>query len=243
MSTLGEHEQTPHGKCDGGRRLGRGREPAAPAHGGTEGRGEKGLDGKDGKEGERGNPRMDGEDGPRGHDGEGGEGGKDGKKSTDGMIERDGDDGKKCDRGDCGDSGADGKDGKEMDAVSGFWAIKMHEDCYGQTVLVGPEGKIWYWKVMAMGMKNFFWVYQRFMDRVIELIPTAKAYMDDVTGRDNTYEDHYCMLEDLMYGFWGVALRLRKCNLFNVKLDMIGHGVKGTSRKLGKRSFRRHRGV
>ena len=107
-----------------------------------------------------------------------------------------------------------------FDCASGFWIIPMEKDSRKFTVFVDPCGKLWQWKVMAMGMKNSGWIFQKMINRVLGLeadvdgIPSStmgrRAYLDDVTVKGESFEGHLEELDavlSMMYA-WGISLRL-----------------------------------
>lgn len=94
----------------------------------------------------------------------------------------------------------------KLDATKGYWGIPLHPDTIPLTAFSTPFGK-YEFTVMAFGMESAVSCYQRFMDKKLEKIDEAGAYVDDVdVSTQGTFAHHLKVLED-------VFKVMRECNL------------------------------
>ena len=97
-----------------------------------------------------------------------------------------------------------------LDLSSGFWALPIAEEDQHKTAFTGPNGEVYIWRKAAMGLSNSPAACQRFMAKVLEGVPGASVYIDDITMYSRTWRKHVRTIR-------AVFQRLKQANL-KVKL-------------------------
>lgn len=79
-----------------------------------------------------------------------------------------------------------------LDAKSGFWQLRLHENTKPLTAFTCPPQKQYEWNVLPFGLKQAPSIYQRFMDSILAgLEDFCLAYIDDIIIFSKTNEsDH-----------------------------------------------------
>ena len=86
-----------------------------------------------------------------------------------------------------------------MDAFSGYNQIKMSEDDQEKTAFITSQG-LYYYKVMAFGLKNIGAAYQRLVNRMFnkQIGRNMEVYLDDMLVKSKEESVH---LDDLKETF------------------------------------------
>lgn len=83
------------------------------------------------------------------------------------------------------------------------------------------------WKYLPFGLKNAPSEFQRVLDRALEGLPFAKAYVDDILVFSDSLEEHHRHLQQVFDRLREVNLTLHplKCSFFQSKVAYLGHMV------------------
>jgi hypothetical protein len=127
-----------------------------------------------------------------------------------------------------------------IDAVRGYWQIKLAEESQPITATLVAEGKA-VWLVMPFGLKNAGATFQRAMDKIFENFSPDEIviYVDDITpftlpseggeeknerGVRKDVAEHLELLERVFQraGESNLMVKIDKCNFFSKKAKLLG---------------------
>ncbi len=124
-----------------------------------------------------------------------------------------------------------------MDVQSAFWKVRVAERDVNKTAFAVPGIGHFEWLKMPFGLINASSTFQRLIDKVLENMEFAKAYIDDVIVFSRSWEKHLghlnVVLDRLLAS--GLKLKLKKCIFAASKiavLDSIVSGVHPDPEKL-----------
>lgn len=113
-----------------------------------------------------------------------------------------------------------------IDAMKGFWQLKMHEDSKKYTAFSTPLGKF-VWKVMPMGLHSSPSWWQYCMDKAFSeaLLQYFMMYVDDGIVYSTTFDDHLKQLDHILSLSKSVGLTLskKKCKFGYEELKLLGY--------------------
>jgi ADP-ribose pyrophosphatase YjhB (NUDIX family) len=115
-----------------------------------------------------------------------------------------------------------------LDALWGYWQIRMSEDSIEKTAIRTPLGS-YEFLVMPFGLVNAPSTFQRFMETALKpyLLKFCMVYIDDIIIFSKTEQEHLehvrLILETL--NKFQVKIKLSKCEFFKIKLDFLGHVI------------------
>ncbi|UJT32103.1 polymerase [Soymovirus malvae] len=113
-----------------------------------------------------------------------------------------------------------------LDAKSGYWQLRLHENTKPLTAFSCPPQKHYEWNVMPFGLKQAPAIYQDFMDRNLEgLEQFCLAYIDDIlifTKKDKI--DHLEKLEIVLNRIKerGLIISQKKSKIACEELEYLG---------------------
>ena len=115
-----------------------------------------------------------------------------------------------------------------LDALYGYWQVRMAEDSIEKTSIRTPLGA-YEFLVMPFGLCNAPATFQRFMESVLRehLLKYCMVYIDDIIIYSKTAEEHLQHIEAVLHTLkeHSVCIKWQKCHFFNVKLHFLGHIV------------------
>ena len=113
-----------------------------------------------------------------------------------------------------------------LDLRSGYWQLGLAPEARQWTAFQA-EGETYEWNVVPFGLKNAPTVFQQFMRAVVQGIPSAHVYLDDIiiatTTREENVRDVCRVLQKLRDN--NLRCKLSKCEFFETEIDYLGHRV------------------
>ena len=119
-----------------------------------------------------------------------------------------------------------GKVFSTLDLFSGYWQVRMAEECKEKTTFVCRYGTFKF-EVMPFGLMNAPSTFQRMMDYVFRDLPFVRVYLDDVVVFSYSMSAH---VEHLLQVFQviaksGLKLKIEKCAFAQSQTKPLGHVV------------------
>ena len=115
-----------------------------------------------------------------------------------------------------------------LDLASGYWQVEMNDDARAKSAFVTTSG-LYEWNVLPFGLCNAPSTFERLMDFVLAGLrwETLLVYLDDVIVFGKTVSESISRLAEVLTRFRGAGLKLKpsKCNLFQTKVQYLGHVV------------------
>ena len=113
-----------------------------------------------------------------------------------------------------------------LDLFSGYWQIRMAQQCKEMTTFVCCYGT-YKFEVMPFGLMNAPSTLQRIMDTIVRGLPFVRVYLDDVFVFSKTLEEHLRHLQQVfdVIDEAGLKLNLSKCSLAQAEIKLLGHVV------------------
>lgn len=111
-----------------------------------------------------------------------------------------------------------------MDLCKGYYQVPLEENSKKKTAFITPQGKFKFNR-MPVGLKNAPAVFQRLMNGVLQDLPYAAAYIDDVVVASNSWEEHLQHLKTVLERIReaGLTLKLSKCVFRKAEISFLGH--------------------
>ncbi|CAG2218766.1 Transposon Ty3-G Gag-Pol polyprotein,Transposon Ty3-I Gag-Pol polyprotein [Mytilus edulis] len=118
------------------------------------------------------------------------------------------------------------------DLKSGFWQVLMDEKDREKTAFACHRGLFEY-NVMPFGLQNSPAVFSQLMEIVLENLPFAIAYIDDVLIYSETLEDHLSHIQQVFDRLrkHGLKLKLKKCQFLRKETNYLGFQITGNGIK------------
>ncbi len=92
-----------------------------------------------------------------------------------------------------------------IDLCSGYWQMALDNNSKLKTAFISSKG-LFHFERLPFGLSNAVAYFQRTMETILEGLPFAKVYIDDILVHSKTFEEHLVHLEE-------VFKRLREANL------------------------------
>ena len=86
----------------------------------------------------------------------------------------------------------------KFDCKSGFYHIKLKEECRQLTAFTTPQG-FYEWNVLPFGYKNAPRRFQSFMDKQFKDLENCVIYIDDIVIYSRNKEEHIRDLERFIH--------------------------------------------
>ena len=116
-----------------------------------------------------------------------------------------------------------------LDMFSGFWQVKIKEECKPLTAFQAPGHGLWEFNFMSFGLCNAPATFQQLADQVFQDLKWKEVpiYLDDIIIFSETLEGH---LEKLRKVFTrmreaGLTLKPSKCEYLKEKINILGFTV------------------
>ena len=111
-----------------------------------------------------------------------------------------------------------------IDLRSGYYHIALGKDSRAKTAFVMPFGK-YEFLVVPFGLAQAPAYFQLFMNQVLEGLPFAMMYLDDIIIFSNSEEEHLLHLEEVFHRLRKAGLKMKqsKCDFFKNQIHYWGH--------------------
>ena len=111
-----------------------------------------------------------------------------------------------------------------LDVQSAFWNVRIADRDVYKTAFAVPGLGHFEWLRMPVGLINASSTFQRLIDKVLENIKFAKAYIDDIIVYSRSWEEHVehlsAVLDRVLAS--GLKLKLKKCVFAASKIAVLG---------------------
>ena len=118
-----------------------------------------------------------------------------------------------------------------FDMRSGYYHLELSAEAQAKTafVLGGPRGGKWEFKVCPFGLSQAPAYFQRLIDQVLEGLPFAFGYLDDILVFSSNVQEHLNHVKILFQRLRVAHLKLteRKCNFLKRHVQYLGHLISG----------------
>eukprot|EP00834_Sanchytrium_tribonematis_P006246 NODE_441_length_7368_cov_0.136195.p1 type:complete len:1497 gc:universal NODE_441_length_7368_cov_0.136195:108-4598(+) len=114
----------------------------------------------------------------------------------------------------------------KFDMTSGFWQIKLDPESQPYTAFYA-NGKLYMFCVLPFGIANAPAWFQQILDRVLEGLDFAKAFLDDISMGHETFEGMMEDLERLLIRLdqYNIKLSAKKCYIGFKQMALLGHVI------------------
>jgi len=113
-----------------------------------------------------------------------------------------------------------------LDLKSGFWHVKVNDNAKEKTTFVCHKGLFEY-NVMPFGLQNSPAVFSRLMEIVLDGLPFAISYIDDILIYSPTLEEHMSHIQEVFdrLKIHGLKLKLKKCQFLKKETNYLGFKI------------------
>jgi len=115
-----------------------------------------------------------------------------------------------------------------LDALWGYWQVRIAEDSIAKTAVRTPLGS-YEFLVMPFGLTNAPATFQRFMEQVLKehIAKFCMVYIDDIIIYSKTEEEHAFHLRLVFEALkkHDVRIKLQKCHFYRTRIDFLGHVI------------------
>ncbi|XP_078246874.1 uncharacterized protein LOC144588278 [Pogona vitticeps] len=111
-----------------------------------------------------------------------------------------------------------------LDLKNAYWQLDMAEESRDKTAFITHVGTFRF-RRMPFGLKNAGASFQRMIDKLLQGLPYANAYLDDVAIFSNDFESHLTHIETVLSRLQqaGLTVKASKCQWMQGKVMYLGH--------------------
>ena len=111
-----------------------------------------------------------------------------------------------------------------IDLRSGYYHIALGKDSRAKTAFVMPFGK-YKFLMVPFGLAQAPAYFQLLINQVLEGLPFAMTYLDDIIIFSNNEEEHLLHIEEVFHWLRKAGLKMKrsKCNFFKSQIHYLGH--------------------
>ena len=128
-----------------------------------------------------------------------------------------------------------------LDLASGYWQVPVAEKDRHKTAFCTPEGGLYEFVKMPLGLTNAPATFQRLMNKIFkeDIFKHVLIFLDDLLVYSETPEEHLEHLEKVFLKLRAAGLKSKpkKCDLFKTQVNYLGHvldktGIRPDPKKL-----------
>ena len=114
----------------------------------------------------------------------------------------------------------------KIDLVKGYYQVPMRPEDVCKTAVITPFG-LFEWLVMPFGVRNAANTFQRLMDRLLDGLPFAFVYLDDILVASFTREQHLADVRAVLQRLdeFGMVINPQKSLFCQSSVEFLGHHV------------------
>ena len=115
----------------------------------------------------------------------------------------------------------------KLDLRSGYHQMPVRKEDRCKTAFWGANRVLWEWLVVPFGLKNAPPYFQRRMDQVLQGLPFARCYIDDIIIWSRNLEEHLEHLKEVFRRLREAGLKVHpgKCVFGANGIDFLGHHI------------------
>ena len=112
----------------------------------------------------------------------------------------------------------------KLDANSGYWQMRLHNDCQKLTTFITPFGH-YFCKRLPFGISSAPKIFQREMQKLLVDLEGVICHMDDILVHGSTQEQHDLRLRKVLERIKtaGVTLNKQKSEFGKTTVKFLGH--------------------
>ena len=121
---------------------------------------------------------------------------------------------------------ADAQVFSKLDASSGYWQLRLHEDSSKLTTFITPFGRFRFLR-LPFGICSASEIFQREMSEVLHGLAGVSVYQDDIIVSGKDVEEHDDRLKEVLNVIEqsGMKLNKSKCSIRKSGLEFLGHWI------------------
>lgn len=114
----------------------------------------------------------------------------------------------------------------KLDLVRGYWQIPMDEASKEKTAFSSSSG-LYQFRFMPFGLKTAAATFTKLMRKLLEGIPDAYHYIDDVLVATDSWQEHIDTLGEVLSRLRsaGLTIKPKKCEIGFHQISFLGHRI------------------
>ena len=133
---------------------------------------------------------------------------------------------------------AGGKHFTKLDLTQAYLQLELHPDSQKYCTINTHKG-LYQFKRLPFGIASAPALFQRVMDTILQGVPGAMCYIDDILVTGATHEEHLRNLEEVLRRLQehGIRMKRNKCSFLRDSVEYLGHrvnaeGIQATQEKI-----------